>query len=54
MIDVLFPCICMFDELFKNLTGLIGSKVREGFKELEKSLAVPEAAEPFVLMRQFA
>jgi hypothetical protein len=44
----------MFDELFKNLTGLIGSKVREGFKELEKSLAVPEAEEPFVLIHQFA
>lgn len=44
----------MFDELFKNLTGLIGSKVREGFKELEKILAVPEAEEPFVLIHQFA
>jgi len=44
----------MFDELFKNLTGLICSKIREGFQELEKSLAVPEAEEPFVLIRQFA
>lgn len=44
----------MFDELFKNLTDLIGSKVREGFKEFKKSLAVPEAEEPFVLIRQFA
>lgn len=43
----------MFDELFKNLTDLIGSKVREGFKELEKRLAVPEAAEPFTLIHQF-
>ncbi|MEP0870204.1 hypothetical protein NDA01_10375 [Trichocoleus desertorum AS-A10] len=43
----------MFDELFKNLTGLIGSKVQEAAKELEKRLAVPEPAEPFTLICQF-
>lgn len=43
----------MFDELFKNLTDLIGSKVQEAAKELEKCLAVPEPAEPFTLIRQF-
>jgi hypothetical protein len=37
----------MFDELFKNLKDLIGSKVLEAAKELEKRFAVPEPAEPF-------
>jgi hypothetical protein len=54
MIDILFPCICMFDDLFKNLTGLIVSKVGEAFKEIEKHLAIPEPSEPFTLIRQFA
>lgn len=43
----------MFDELFENLKGLIGSKVQEAAKELEKRLAVPESAEPFTLIHQF-
>lgn len=53
MINVLFPYIGMFDDLFKNFTSLIVSKLGEGFKELEKLVAVPEAAEPFVLIHQF-
>jgi hypothetical protein len=44
----------MFDELFKNLKDLIGSKVLEAAKELEKRFAVPEPAEPFTPIRQFA
>ncbi len=54
MINLLFPSVCMFDDLFKNLTGLIVSKVGEAFKEIEKHLAIPEPAEPFILIRQFA
>ncbi len=54
MIDVLFPGICMFDDLFKNLTGLIVSKVGEAFKEIEKHLTIPEPSEPFTLIHQFA
>lgn len=44
----------MFDDLFKNLTGLIVSKVGEAFKEIEKHLAIPEPTEPFTLIHQFA
>ena len=54
MIDILFPYICMFDDLFKNLTGLIVSKVGEAFKEIEKHLTIPEPSEPFTLIHQFA
>jgi len=43
----------MFDDLFNNLKGFIGSKIQEAAKDLEKRLAVPEAAEPFVLIRRF-
>ncbi|MEH1951541.1 MAG: hypothetical protein V7K77_32000 [Nostoc sp.] len=43
----------MFDELFNNLTNFILSKAQETLKELEKPLAIPEAAEPFVLIRRF-
>ncbi|MEH2202403.1 hypothetical protein [Nostoc sp.] len=43
----------MFDELFNNLTNFILSKAQEALKELEKPLAIPEPAEPFVLIRQF-
>ncbi|PHM11300.1 hypothetical protein [Nostoc sp. 'Peltigera malacea cyanobiont' DB3992] len=43
----------MFDELFNNLTNFILSKAKETLKELEKPLAIPEAAEPFVLIRRF-
>ncbi|WP_009633074.1 hypothetical protein [Synechocystis sp. PCC 7509] len=43
----------MFDDLFKNFTSLIGSKVQEATKELEKRFAVPEAKEPFTLIHQF-
>lgn len=53
MIDVLFPFVCRFDDLFKNLTGLIVSKVGEAFKEIEKHLAIP-AVEPFTLIHQLA
>lgn len=53
MINVLFPYIGMFDDIFKNFTSLIVSKLGEGFKELEKLVTVPEATEPFVLIHQF-
>ncbi|RCJ36261.1 hypothetical protein A6769_16265 [Nostoc punctiforme NIES-2108] len=43
----------MFDELFNNLTNFILSKAQEALKELEKPLAIPEPAEPFVLIRRF-
>ncbi|WP_230966332.1 hypothetical protein [Nostoc sp. NZL] len=43
----------MFDDLFNNLKGFIDSKAQEAFKELEKLVAVPEPAEPFVLIRRF-
>ncbi|MFS0518672.1 hypothetical protein ACEYW6_28800 [Nostoc sp. UIC 10607] len=43
----------MFDDLFNNLKGFIVSKSQEAFKELEKLVAVPELAEPFVLIRRF-
>ncbi|WP_445636917.1 Chromophore lyase CpcS/CpeS [Nostoc sp. DSM 114161] len=43
----------MFDELFNNLQSFIGSKIQEVGKELEKRFGVPEAAEPFVLIRRF-
>jgi len=43
----------MFDDLFNNLTSFIVSKAQEAFKELEKLVAVPEPAEPFVLIRRF-
>ncbi|MFN6516395.1 MAG: hypothetical protein RMY29_018095 [Nostoc sp. CreGUA01] len=43
----------MFDELFNNLTNFILSKAQETLKELEKPLAIPEPAEPFVLIRRF-
>lgn len=43
----------MFDNLFENFTNLIVSKLGEGFKEIEKFFAVPEAAEPFTLIHQF-
>ena len=43
----------MFDDLFKNFTSLIVSKVGEAFKEVEKHLAIPEAIEPFTLIHQF-
>ncbi|MFN6476418.1 hypothetical protein [Nostoc sp. DedQUE07] len=43
----------MFDELFNNLTNFILSKAKETLKELEKPLAIPEPAEPFVLIRRF-
>jgi hypothetical protein len=42
----------MFDDLFNNLKGFIVSKAQEAFKELEKLVAVPEPAEPFVLIRR--
>ncbi len=44
----------MFGNLFNDLTALIGSKVQEAVKELTKGFAVPEAEEPFTLIRQFA
>ncbi|MCC5644891.1 hypothetical protein LC607_18490 [Nostoc sp. CHAB 5824] len=43
----------MFDDLFNNLKGFFVSKAQEAFKELEKLVAVPEPAEPFVLIRRF-
>ncbi|WP_223265485.1 hypothetical protein [Nostoc sp. 'Peltigera membranacea cyanobiont' 210A] len=43
----------MFDELFNNLTNFIVSKAKEALNELEKPLAIPEPAEPFVLIRRF-
>ncbi|MDZ8079730.1 MAG: hypothetical protein RMX35_11615 [Nostoc sp. DcaGUA01] len=43
----------MFDDLFNNLKGFIDSKIQEVGKELEKRFGVPEAAEPFVLIRRF-
>ncbi len=43
----------MFDELFNNLKDLIGSKVQETAKELEKRIAVTEPAEPFTVIHQF-
>ncbi|MEH2266328.1 hypothetical protein [Nostoc sp.] len=43
----------MFDELFNNLTNFILSKAQEALKELVKPLAIPEPAEPFVLIRRF-
>ncbi|WP_448266448.1 hypothetical protein [Nostoc sp. DSM 114159] len=43
----------MFDELFNNLTSFILSKAKETLKELEKPFAIPEPAEPFVLIRRF-
>ncbi|MEH1809878.1 hypothetical protein [Nostoc sp.] len=43
----------MFDELFNNLKDFIVYKAQEALKELEKPLAIPEPAEPFVLIRRF-
>lgn len=43
----------MFDDLLKNFTSLISSKVQEAAKELEKHFAVPEAEEPFTLIHKF-
>jgi hypothetical protein len=43
----------MFDDLFNNLKDFIVSKAQEALKELEKPLAIPEPAEPFVLIRRF-
>lgn len=43
----------MFDELFNNLKGFVGSKIQETANELGKRLAVPEPVEPFVLIHRF-
>lgn len=43
----------MFNELFNNLKGFVGSKIQETANELGKCLAVPEPAEPFVLIHRF-
>jgi hypothetical protein len=43
----------MFEELFNSFADLIGSKIKEAAKEVAKRLAVPEAEEPFVLVRRF-
>ncbi|RUT10171.1 hypothetical protein DSM106972_006660 [Dulcicalothrix desertica PCC 7102] len=47
----------MFDELFNNLKNnlkeFVTSKVEEAGKELEKRFGVPEAIEPFTLIRRF-
>ena len=47
----------MFDELFNklknNLKDFVTSKVEEVGKELEKRFGVPEAVEPFTLIRKF-
>jgi hypothetical protein len=43
----------MFEELFNSFADFIGSKVKEAAKEVEKRLAMPEAEEPFVLIRRF-
>lgn len=44
----------MFDDLFKNFTSLIVSKLGEGLKEIEKLFAVPGTLEPFTLISPFA
>ncbi|PSB04221.1 hypothetical protein [Merismopedia glauca] len=43
----------MFDDLFSNLKDLIGSKMQEAAKEVEKRFAVPEPTEPFILIHKF-
>lgn len=43
----------MFDELFNNLKGFVGSKIQETANELGKRLAVPEPVEPFALIHRF-
>jgi hypothetical protein len=43
----------MFDDLFKGLQDFVVSKVQEAAQEIEQFFVVPEAQEPFVLVRRF-